>query len=202
MFRLCQFLVALPIKILYPTKIIGKKNVPKGKAIIASNHRSNMDAVLLAVNTWEKKYYLAKKELFKGKIKSGLYRSFGAIKIDRQSNDVSAIKNSLSVLKKDKKLVIFPEGKRVDNPNEEMGEIKRGIVMLAIKGKAPIVPMYIAKKPKVFRRNKIFFGQPFTLEEFYGRKLDAQVLEQATKIVETKMMEIQDIALKSLTKKK
>lgn len=202
MFRFCQFLVALPIKILYPTKLIGKKNLPKGKAILACNHRSNLDPILLAVNTWEKKYYLAKKELFKGKIKSGLLKSLGAIKVDRQTNDMGAIKNSLQVLKKNKKLVIFPEGKRNDNINQEMGAIKQGVAMLAIKSQTPIVPVYIARKPKVFRRNKIFFGEPFSLEQFYGLKLSAEVLNEATNIVEMKMQEIQDIAFKSLTKKK
>lgn len=200
MFRLCQFLGAIPIKILYPTKLIGKKHIPKGRCIIASNHRSNMDVVLLGVNTWEKKYYLAKKELFKGKVKSAFLKSFGGIKIDRSTNDVGAIKNALSVLKKDKKLVIFPEGKR--NGEEMMGQIKQGIAMLAIKGQSPIVPMYIAKKAKVFRRNKIFFGQPFTLEQFYGVRLGGEILEEATQIIEAKMKEIQDIAINSLTKKK
>lgn len=200
MFKFCQFLGAIPIKILYPTKLINKKNIPKGRCIIASNHRSNMDVVLLGANTWEKKYYLAKKELFKGKFKSAILKSFGAIKIDRQANDVGAIKNALSILKKDKKLVIFPEGKR--NGDELMGQIKQGIAMFAIKGQAPIVPMYIAKKAKVFRRNKIFFGQPFTLEQFYGLKLSGEVLEEATEIIEAKMKEIEDIAINSLTKKK
>lgn len=202
MFRLCQLLGALPIKMLYPTKLIGKKHIPKGKCIIACNHRSNMDAVLLAANTWEKKYYLAKKELFKGRLKGGLIRSFGGISIDRESNDVGAIKNALTVLKKDKKLVVFPEGTRNNNANNQMGEIKQGIALLSIKGQAPIIPMFIAKRPKAFRRNKIFFGQPFTLEEFYGQKLSGDVMTRATEIIEIKMKEIQDIALNSLTKKK
>lgn len=202
MFKLCQFLLAVPIKILYPTKLIGRKQIPKGGCIIASNHRSNMDAVLLGANTWEKKFYLAKKELFKGKIKGGVVRSLGGVCIDRQGNDVGAIKKSLTLLKKGKKLVIFPEGTRNNNDNSMMGEIKQGIAMLAIKGKAPILPMYIVKKPKVFKGNKIFFGQPFSLQEFYGKKLTAEILSQATSIIEIKMKEIEDIALKSLTKKK
>lgn len=200
MFRLCQFLGAIPIKILYPTKFVGKKNVPKGGCIIASNHRSNMDVVLLGANTWEKKYYLAKKELFKGKFKSAILKSFGAIKIDRETNDVGAIKKSLSVLKAGKKLVIFPEGKR--NGEANLGQIKQGIAMLAIKGQVPIVPMYIAKKAKIFRRNKIFFGEPFTLKQFYGVKLSGDVLAEATQIIEIKLKEIQDISINSLTKKK
>ena len=70
MFHFFQILCTLPIRLFFPTKFIGKKNLPKGACIISSNHTSNLDAPLLAVHTWEKKYYLAKKELFNTKIKT------------------------------------------------------------------------------------------------------------------------------------
>ena len=202
MFHFIQIIVALPLRMLFPTKIIGKKNIPNGACIISSNHTSNMDAVMLAVKTWEKKYYLAKKELFKNKLFGFILKKCGAVKIDRQANDVTAIKNCLKILKNNKKLVIFPEGTRVHNENMELGEVKHGVAMFAIKAKVPIVPIFISKKPKPFRRNKIFIGEPFTLEEFYGKKLDNEELEKAGEIVTRKMNEVRDNALNSLTKKK
>ena len=202
MFHFIQILAALPIRILFPTKIIGKKNIPKGACILSSNHTSNMDAVVFAVKTWEKKYYLAKKELFENKFIGFFLKKFGGIKIDRQGNDVNAIKNCLKVLKNDKKLFIFPEGTRVHNENMELGQVKHGVAMFAIKAKVPIVPIFILRKPKLFRRNKIFVGVPFTLEEFYGKKLDSVELEKAGEKVTSKMNEIREYALNSLTKKK
>lgn len=202
MFHFVQIIAAMPVRMFYPTKIIGKKNIPKGACILSSNHTSNMDAVIFALKTWEKKYYLAKKELFKNKFMGFFLKKFGAIKIDRQSSDVTAIKNCLKVLKDGKKLFIFPEGTRVQNENMELGEVKHGVAMFAIKAKVPIVPIFISKKPKPFRRNKIFIGEPFTLEEFYGKKLDNEELERAGEIVTRKMNEVRDNALNSLTKKK
>ncbi len=202
MFHFVQIIAAMPVRMFYPTKIIGKKNIPKGACILSSNHTSNMDAVIFALKTWEKKYYLAKKELFKNKFMGFFLKKFGAIKIDRQSSDVTAIKNCLKVLKDGKKLFIFPEGTRVQNENMELGEVKHGVAMFAIKAKVPIVPIFISKKPKPFRRNKIFIGEPFTLEEFYGKKLDNEELEKAGEIVTRKMNEVRDNALNSLTKKK
>lgn len=202
MFHFIQIIVALPIRMLFPTKIIGKKNIPKGACIISSNHTSNMDAVMLAVKTWEKKYYLAKKELFKNKLFGFILKKCGAVKIDRQANDVTAIKNCLTILKNNKKLVIFPEGTRVHNENMELGEVKHGVAMFAIKAKVPIVPMFITKTPKIFRRNRIYIGEPFTLEEFYGKKLTEEELKSAGEIVTAKMQEIREYALNSLTKKK
>ena len=202
MFHFIQIIAALPLRMLFPTKIIGKKNIPNGACIISSNHTSNMDAVMLAVKTWEKKYYLAKKELFKNKLFGFILKKCGAVKIDRQANDVTAIKNCLKILKNNKKLVIFPEGTRVHNENMQLGEIKHGVAMFAIKAKVPIVPMFITKTPKIFRRNRIYIGEPFTLEEFYGKKLTEEELKSAGEIVTAKMQEIREYALNSLTKKK
>ena len=202
MFHFFQFLLALPIRMLFPTKIIGKENIPKGACILSSNHTSNLDAVIFAVKTWEKKYYLAKKELFKNKLFGFFLKKLGAVKIDRQSNDVLAIKNCLKLLKNNKKLFIFPEGTRVHNENMELGEIKQGVAMFAIKAKVPIVPIFILRQPKLFRRNKIFIGKPFTLEEFYSKRLDSEELDKAGEIVLAKMEEIRQQSLNSLTKKK
>ena len=53
-------------------------------------------------------------------------------------------KNS-GVLKENKKLVVFPEGTRHKDKVDkgELGETKNGVAMFAIKGKAPIVPVWI-----------------------------------------------------------
>ena len=201
MFHLIQIIAALPVKILFPAKFYGKKNLPKGPCIIVSNHTSNTDSVLLIINTWEKKYFLAKKELFKNKLFGWFIKRMGAIKIDRQSSDVAAIKQSLKVLKDGKKLVIYPEGTRTNNANMQLGEVKHGASIFAIKAKVPLVPMFISRKPKLFHKTRVYLGEPFTLEEFYGRKLDNETLDASSKVIAEKLNELHDIALNSLTKK-
>ncbi len=202
MFHFIQILLALPIRIFFPTKIVGKKNIPKGACILSCNHTSNMDSVVLAVKTWEKKYYLAKKELFKNKFMGFILKKLGAIKIDRQANDITAVKNCLKILKANKKLVIFPEGTRVHNENMELGEVKNGVAMFAVKAKVPIVPIFITRTPKMFKRNRIYVGTPFTLEDFYGKKLTEKEMNKAGEIVTAKMNELREFAMNSLTKKK
>ncbi|MBO5394614.1 MAG: 1-acyl-sn-glycerol-3-phosphate acyltransferase [Clostridia bacterium] len=202
MFHFCQIVATPFVRFFFPTKFIGKKNIPKGACIIVSNHTSNADAANLATHTWEKKYYLAKKELFKSKFVGGVLKSWGGIPIDRAGNDLSAIKESLKVLKNGKKLVIYPEGTRNNNENMELGEVKQGAAMLAIKGKVPVVPMFVLKKPKLWRRNKVFVGQPFELSDFYGKKLSSEELASASKIIEDKINNLREYALNSLTKKK
>jgi len=201
MFHFCQILATPFVRMSFPTKFIGKDNIPKGACIIASNHTSNADAPLLAVHTWEKKYYLAKKELFNNKLVGFFAKKWGGIPIDRAGNDVVAIKECLKVLKNGKKLVIFPEGTRQNNENMELGEVKQGTAMLAIKAKVPVVPMFILNKPKFWRRNKIYIGKPFELDGFYGKRLSAEELTLASQKVEEKINELREFALNSLTKK-
>lgn len=205
MLRIAQFFLYIPFALLYPTRVKGKENLKELKkkpAIFAMNHKSNMDAVLLALNTWEKKYYLAKKELFKNKFVGGILKRLGAVKIDRDGTDLGAIKNCLKILKSNKKLLIFPEGTRVKGKDMTMGEVKHGTAMFAIKAKVPIVPIYISRKPKAFHKTVITYGKPFTLEEFYGKKLDSTLLDEAGDIVAKKMEETKENYLQSLTKKK
>jgi 1-acyl-sn-glycerol-3-phosphate acyltransferase len=196
MLRFIQTFFTLPMKVIFPTKIKGKENLKglkKQGAIIASNHTSNMDAVIFALNTWEKKYYLAKKELFKNKLFGGIIKSIGAVKIDRGASDITSIKTCLKLLKENKKLVIFPEGTRNKNSeNMELGEVKHGTAMFAIKAKVPILPMFISRKPKAFKKTQIILGKPFTLEEFYGRKLDSTALDECAKIIAEKMNELRE----------
>lgn len=185
-----KFFLFIPVSIFYPTKFMGKENLIKGGAVLVSNHTSNLDAVLMAAHMKEHNYYLAKKELFDTKFKGWVIKGIGGISIDRKSNDLGAIKNSLKVLKNDKKLVIFPEGTRNHSENMELGEIKGGATMLAIKAKVPIIPIYINKQPKLFRKTIVTIGKPFELDEFYDKRLDSETLAHAGELLAVKMNEL------------
>ncbi len=202
MFHFIQALAYLPMAMVYPTKIVGRKNLPKGKVIITLNHTSNLDAVVLILNTWEKKYFLAKKELFVSKARSWFLKKMGAIKIDREIADVSAIKEAFKVLKNNKKLVIFPEGTRNKTEELNLQQVKHGAAMIAIKTKTPIVPLWIFNRPKAFRKTKILIGKPYELDEFYGQKLSDEVLEKASAKVAEKLNETKEQAQKMFNKKR
>ncbi len=201
MFHFIRGLAYLPMAMVYPTKIVGRKNLPKGKAIITMNHTSNLDAIVFLLNTYEKKYFLAKKELFKSKARSWFLKKMGAIKIDRASADVNAIKEAFSVLKAGKKLVIFPEGTRNKSDDLALQEVKHGAAMIAIKTKTPIVPLWINNRPKSFRMTKILIGKPYELSEFYGQKLTDEVLGKASEIIAEKLNELKEEAKKMFNKK-
>lgn len=186
--KILKILLYIPVWLMFPIRFLGKKNLPKGKFVLVCNHRSNLDVIVLTMALWRNQKYLAKKELFKNKCFGGFLKALGCISIDRSKTDLTAIKLSLNALKKEKILTIFPEGTR-NKTGEELGEVKSGACMLAIKAKAPIVPVWIKKKQKPFVLNTLRFGKPFTLEEFYDKKLDKNVLDEAGKILENKILE-------------
>ncbi len=201
-YMICKILLWIPLMLLHPTSIKGKKNLPKGKAILCLNHRSNWDYVMFGLNSTTKYRVLAKKELFKNKLFGAILRNFGGIEIDREANDINAIKTCMKVLKDNKKLLVFPEGTRLKDETQVMGEIKSGLALIAIKTKTPVVPVWIVKKAKLFRRNTYLIGKPFELSDFYGTKLDEEALEKANLFVRNKMLEVREQWLEKKTKKR
>lgn len=175
-FVIIYILAILPVLIILPTKVLGKKNFKKGKKIVICNHTSNFDPILLDFYLRKKIRFLGKKELFKNKFMAWIMKGLGVVKVDRGHADLTATKTILTLLKQNQTVGIFPQGTRSD---EENLEIKNGVCMFAIKSKAPIVPMYIVKKPKLFRFNKILVGKPFELSEFYDQKLTKEILDKA-----------------------
>ena len=191
-FHVLQFLAYLPLKLIYPTRIIGRKNLPKGRCVISVNHTSSLDAPLLAANLFEKKYFLAKEEIFRNKFKGGFVKFLGGMPVNRVQPSLEQIKNALKVLKNNKKLVVFPEGtRRGDKVDKgEMGETKNGVAFFAVKTKSPVVPVWLNTKPKLFRLTRIIIGEPYELTDFYDRKLDESAIKESGQIINSKILEL------------
>lgn len=181
--KLCTFL--------YPVKYIGVDNIPKGGAILVSNHLSVIDCVYLRKMYSNEMYLLAKKELFKSKLVAKILKSFGAIPVDRQKPALSTLLTAASVLRRDCKLLIFPEGTRNKTGTTQLQQIKDGSAVLAVKTKKPIVPIMIYKKAKLFRRNYVMIGKSFEFSEYYETKMQGDEIKKMDSIVRERMVEEQ-----------
>lgn len=197
MFYFCFALVFIPLLILFPAKVYGKKNIKKKGTIYACNHRSMADPFLLYTKIKTKLIFMGKKELVRTKFKRWfLVKVCGMIPVDRGNADIEAVKQTLKVLKAGKCLAIFPEGTRKNISEDESFALKNGTCMFAIKSKTPITPVYIADKQRKFRKNKIVFGKAFELSEFYDKKITKENLDLAGKILSDKMDEVKQEYLK------
>ena len=189
MFQVLRAIFYLPIKILFPTRIIGKKNkIKKGRVILCCNHQSNLDPPLIAVSFFRRFYYMAKKSLFKNKFLGWLLSKFGAYPVDRETIDIKAMKKTLDLLKNDKALCLFPQGTRLTDV--EVSQLKDGAILFSLKTNSPILPCVFLKKPGLFRFNKFIIGEPiklYEMEQFANKKINDDLIAMGKKILFEKM---------------
>lgn len=190
-FWFCFCIIFIPISILFPTKVVNKKNFPKGKknnVIVCCNHMSNLDAPLLDLRLKKKIFYLCKKELFKNKFSGFFMKKFGCISIDRSKADLGAIKKTFKALNDGKTLGVFPQGTREQEGDIDADTVKNGVSMFSLRTGTPVLPMVILKKPKMFRKNYIIVGEPLAPD--MSRSKDKEYAEEFTKIIVDKMNEL------------
>ncbi|MDE6666812.1 MAG: 1-acyl-sn-glycerol-3-phosphate acyltransferase [Clostridia bacterium] len=168
--------------------------------IIVANHKSNLDVVLAIMPTDKPVHFMAKKELFEKGIGKWFTRKCECIPVNRDGTDVRAIMQAMKYLKEGSVVCIFPEGTR-NKTTERFLPFKSGAAALSIKTKTPIIPVVQLKKIELFRKSKVYIGEPFELTEFYGTKLTPQDIERADEILLQKFNEIYQ-ELETLTAKK
>ena len=169
-YKVARSILGFFLKLFYRFKITGLENIPiNDRLVICANHRSNWDPVLISIAFPRQVHWMAKKELFKNKFLSFLIYKLESFPVDRQDTDITAIKNALRVLKSEKVLGIFPEGKRVDSA--DLNNAKAGTALLAIKAQSKILPIYIGSTYKLFGKVNINIGKPIDLSDNYNKKL-------------------------------
>ena len=138
-------LVALAFHIFFGYRVIGRENIPEGGCVVCPNHVQLSDPPFAAV-------------ALGGKTPIRLMAALGAFPIDREGADITAIKTALGSVRAGQKLIIFPQGTR----HAAEGETKKGAAMLAVKTRAPILPMYITEGKRFRCRATVVIGKPFT----------------------------------------
>lgn len=154
---------------LFPCRVEGLANLPRGGFIFASNHVSNLDPMLIGISSRRRLSYMAKDSLFKNSFFSWVLHQVGAFPVKRGSADVGAMREALKRLKSGCPVVVFPEGTR--RKSEAQAKAHAGIGFLALKSGLPVVPVFIRDADKVLppgskfpRRHliKVRFGAPVT----------------------------------------
>jgi 1-acyl-sn-glycerol-3-phosphate acyltransferase len=156
--KLCSIL--LKIKGL---KTQGLENIPaEGPVIIACNHLSMWDPVVVGCTLPRPVIFMAKQELFEVPVIGRIFTWLGAIPVKRGKGDISAIRSSLAALKEGKVLGIFPEGTR--SKSGSIQEAMAGIALIMEKSKAPILPIKLFGSRGLLRQKRgnlrIIIGKP------------------------------------------
>ena len=166
--------------LLYRPTYINKENIPKtGSIILAGNHTSKLDPLLLMSSTNRCIHYLAKIELFKGP-KKIFFRNLGIIPVDRSQKNPEAINKANEYLNNNKVIGIFPES-TINKTNNIIMPFKYGTVKMAKETNSFIVPFAITKKYKLLKKSiTITFGKPYKVTKelkIENTKLENKVIE-------------------------
>jgi 1-acyl-sn-glycerol-3-phosphate acyltransferase len=158
--RLYHFLTAT-LSLFYRYDVVGRENIPDGPAVLCANHSSNFDPIMisLAAGIDRHIHYMAKKELFRVPIVSSVIKAIGSYPVDRGNKDIGAIKMSLKYLKAGEKIGIFPEGTRTKTAGEKAA--KSGAIRLADQANVPIVPVWLPRRKRPFKKIRVVFHKPY-----------------------------------------
>lgn len=162
---LIPMLLWLRPKFIYENKN-AKKRI-KGRAVVIANHTSLMDPVLMHCSVGIRRLYcVAMSELFeRSKLANWFFRKILCVPIDRQNVHIGAFKDIINILKEDKVVGIFPEGHIYKEDATGVDFFKSGVVLMALKGKAPIIPMAFIQRKKWWQRQVVVIGESIRLEK-------------------------------------
>lgn len=175
--------------------VSGAENVPKtGPLLVTANHVSNLDPPLLGASLPRRLNFIAKRGLFKP-VLGWFLRTYGAyaLNAEEQGKDIEALLWMRKLLRESRAVVVFPESHR--NRVGGMREGVPGVALMAVKTRAPILPVGIAGSESVGPLWRIAIptgaisvtiGEPYTLPEVKGR-LDEETLKE---LMDTVMLRI------------
>jgi 1-acyl-sn-glycerol-3-phosphate acyltransferase len=155
-----------------------------GPVILASNHISNADPVLIGAFLTpllgRRIHWLGKKEMFDWPVVGWMARNGGVVPVDRAAADVEAFRVARRILDAGNVLMVFPEGTR--SPTGQLQQPKDGLAMLALRTNAMIVPIGISNTDRVWPKGRpiptpgrhatMRIGEPFRVGDLLPPEID------------------------------
>ena len=166
------FRTLMPVKFHNPERL--RREPP---FILIANHRHALDPVAMAVGIPKHQVvFLAKKELGKSPFMQKLLTRVHCILVDRHNVDMEAMRACMKAIKDNKILLIFPEGTR--HHEGQMEQIETGTALIAMRSRAPIVPVYFDRKLAFFRRTHLYVGEPIAYDDLLAEGINAETCEK------------------------
>jgi 1-acyl-sn-glycerol-3-phosphate acyltransferase len=170
-------------KAIWRPRVEGIENVPlTGPVIVASNHLSFADSLVIPIVAPRKVVFLAKSDYFtgtglKGALQRAWFEGTGMIPVDRADTKaaIASLDIALGVLGRGDAFGIYPEGTRSRDGRLYRG--RTGVGHLALTSGAPVVPVGLQGTAdlqpvgsKRLRRALVTvrFGKPLTFEGYAG----------------------------------
>ena len=188
-------LIGPPLRLLTGLRVEGRENVPReGALIVASNHLSFIDSIVIALAARRQVHFLGKAEYFQGRgLRGAAVRWFnataGTIAVDRADPRAAASSLALAeeVLRRGEAFGVYPEGTR--SPDGRLHRGRTGVARMALSTGATLLPCGVIGTDKVqpagsngFRPGKVTvrFGRPVDVDGLAQRYQKAALLRAVT----------------------
>ena len=121
--------------------------------VLISNHRSNLDPLLVSV-IGRPLVFLSKKAVLKSPVVGQWMRLCGDISVDRgeKSSRGQSLNDMRERLERGDSLLIFPEGTRQTDPNQPLGDFRDGAFNLASQTGIPIVALVMKDTGSIWKK--------------------------------------------------
>jgi 1-acyl-sn-glycerol-3-phosphate acyltransferase len=198
--------VVSPIaRMVYRPTVEGLENIPgTGPVILASNHLSFVDSMIIPIVVPRRVYFLAKAEYFEGTgLRGALSRWFftgmGNIPVRRGQGRSArdSLDTVIQVLKDGEAFGIYPEGTRSLDGMLHRG--RTGVARIALESGAPVVPIGLVgtdrvmavgrKLPKIVPMT-VRFGKPLDFSRYAGMQDSLPVLRSVTDQIVYNILEL------------
>ncbi|GAB2673140.1 lysophospholipid acyltransferase family protein [Thalassiella azotivora] len=172
------------LRLFWRTEVDGLEHVPStGPFLLASNHLSFIDSVVIPLVVPRRVAFLAKAEYFtgtgvRGALSRALFEAVGALPVDRDTGSAAqaSLDAALGVLRQGDGFGIYPEGTRSRDGRLYRG--RTGVGWLAVASGAPVVPVGLvgtdrvqpvgARMVRPFRRIRVTFAEPVRPQDHAG----------------------------------
>lgn len=200
MIRVLRSTLGRVVLAVYRTRVLGADRVPGGGVILAGNHVSYLDPVLLWCAAPRPVHFMAKVELWESRVIGWAIDRLLAFPVHRGKPDRNALLTAAALLEAGRIVGIYPEGTRQDPGSDEaLGEAHLGVAFIALRTGVPVVPVGIAGTAEAlprgarlprFPRVTLVFGEPVHPRSFEegGRKerVDAMTRTVMQRIAEAR----------------
>jgi 1-acyl-sn-glycerol-3-phosphate acyltransferase len=205
LYRALKSLLGLLAKIVFRPDVTGLENVPaNGAVILASNHLSVMDSIIIPLIIPRQVNFLAKEEYFIGKspikrLRTAFMRTIGQIPVQRGQAraGLAALDVAAEVLEKGGIFGIYPEGTRSRDLRLHRGHT--GVGQLALTTGAVVVPMALIGTEKIQRPDQklprpakvtIRIGKPLDFSRYDGMAASPAIRRAVTDEIMYMIMEL------------
>lgn len=114
-----------------------------GGAIIAANHLSGLDPVLLSAASPRPLRFVIATEQYQNRMLRWFFDAIGCIPVDRTGAPEKAFYSARRALSRGELVVLFPQGS-IRLPDDSRKPLKRGVIALAAMADVPIIPVRIS----------------------------------------------------------